>query len=126
MFDAVVRDLSQESEDKFIRQTTQGETILIEQLLELDEGVLGVTFAKFPKGAENCPNCGRQNSLHDIATGGTNLHGKSYIRAALLGRYGYSVNKNDGPGAFYCLNCGLKRQLKAGFWSSCHATQAGI
>ncbi|KAF8206734.1 hypothetical protein K438DRAFT_1963048 [Mycena galopus ATCC 62051] len=100
-FDAAVVAVYQNCE----RIETPAEDVqILENLLGLSPGTLGVSAVGFPKGKEACRHCGRAFSFLDIAETGLQAHSKEFLVGVLTGKYGYIVNPS--PKSFNCHKCG--------------------
>ncbi|KIJ22926.1 hypothetical protein M422DRAFT_57022 [Sphaerobolus stellatus SS14] len=104
-FEALSKKHLQDDEGGVLIKTSEDETKILEQLLEIPEGTLGESYIKLLKGSENCVNCGRQYSSLDVANTGVNVHGKQFLKDVLTGKHGYILNGGTSN-LHNCYNCG--------------------
>lgn len=110
-----VNRLLHKDEGKIILKTSEGETRIIEQLLEISEGTLGQSLVKTLERTAECPVCGRHFSLLDVVKRGISVHGKTVIKDIISGTYGYIWNEND-LGGITCYQCGNRIKTGTAYW----------
>ncbi|KAF8892824.1 hypothetical protein CPB84DRAFT_1783638 [Gymnopilus junonius] len=121
-FEQLKTRLLKKEEGYVMVETPKEDLEAINNLLKLSPGTAASqnTAVKLPEGGQSCANCGRQYSILDIVSTGLGIHGSTFLKDIVLGKYGYVYNpRGDKDVAFHnCYKCGTRSTSSFAYYTT--------